>query len=110
MAFPSIRNPVSIDITAEFSTLSYQFAGGYEQTRELNSRKRKTITAKYILDRADKDALIAHYNDVVGSAAFSWTNPDDGIVYTVRYAEAPKVPISGAWPDRFDVMIKMREV
>jgi len=110
MAFPAIKNPVNIDITTEFSTLSYQFAGGYEQTRELNSRKRKMITAKYVLDRTDKDALISHYNDVAGSTAFSWTNPDDNTVYTVRYAEAPKVPISGAWPDRFDVTIKMREV
>ena len=111
MAFPTLsRNPIQIDEQSEFATISTSFEAGYQQTRERHSRSRKTFTVRYKVDGADKDLIFDHFSSVRGSVAFDWTHPDTGAVHTVRYAESPKLPISGTWPDFYEITIKIVEI
>ena len=111
MAFPTIAPPTKITIQPSFNTISAEFDGGYESTRERNTRDRKTFKIDFnLLTRTDKDLLIAHFDSVRGSTPFDWTNIDDNEVYTVRYSKAPSTPTLASTPDRFNISIEVKEV
>lgn len=111
MAFPDINDYITeVTTEPEFATIKTKFDGGYAQTRERHSRNRHKITAKYFLSATDKDALLAHYQDVRGSVSFSWSHPDDSKIYTVRYATAPKIPSSGKTYGWYKITIQLEEV
>ncbi|WP_201353817.1 hypothetical protein [Hydrogenimonas urashimensis] len=111
MSFPSLsRKPVKVEIQDEFSTISTPFEAGYQQTRERHTRSRRTISAKYFVETADRDAILSHYESVRGSGSFDWTDPESSDTYTVRYTEAPKNVVDGAWPGWYEITLKMREL
>ena len=111
MAFPSIAPPTKINIEPSFNTISAEFDGGYEATRERNTRDRKMFKIDFsLLTRADKDLLISHFNTVRGSVPFDWTNIDDNVTYSVRYSKAPSTPTMASTPDRFNISIEVKEV
>ena len=110
MAFPTLStNPVSMEVMREKATISTNFEGGYEQTREKFNRIRKTFSVKYVVQQADRDLILAHYDDVKCSTIFDWTHPEDSTVHQVRYVNPPKVPISGAMPRWYEITLEMRE-
>ena len=110
MAFPTLsRNPIHIDRQDEYATISTPFEAGYQHTRERHTRNRKRFTVKYRVQTSDKDAIVSHYAQVRGSGIFDWTDPETSTTYQVRYTEAPKVPVDGAWPGWYEITLKMRE-
>ena len=110
MAFPALsKKPVKIEIQDEFATISTPFEAGYQQTRERHTRSRRTFVVSYKVPTSDRDAILSHYAEVRGSGIFDWIDPETSTTYQVRYTEAPKVPVDGAWPGWYEITLKMRE-
>ncbi len=112
MSFPALSlNPTTIDAKKTFNTISIVYDGGYKQTRERNTRDLMSFTVYYpSLATEDKDAILAHINEVRGSTFFDWTNVDDKTTYTVRYSEYPTIKADAKMPNRYSITLKMEEV
>jgi hypothetical protein len=77
-------------------TIRARSEGGYTKTRPRTTRIPMQWKVRYgYLSAADKSTLQAFENTVkVGSDAFTWTNPVDGLQKTVRFKEPVKyVPV-----------------
>jgi len=112
MSFPTLtRNPSMIDEKSTVNIISNQFDGGYKQVRERFSRDIKNFTVTYpVLDEADKNLLLAHYDTVRASTPFSWTNTDTLIAYTVRYTDSIDVKADAKNPKLYAITLKMETV
>lgn len=98
MAFPALSVSPSVNGWEEGKaldpTIRSQKEGGYVSTRPRFTRIPKKWKLSYsqgnALPLADKLLLEAHEESVkVGADSFSWTNPMDGVTYTVRYVDGP---------------------
>lgn len=112
MSFPILEaTPTYISAKSDFNTISIEYDGGYEQTRERHTRDRKSFKVSYtLLTRADKNLVESHYNTVKGSESFAWQNIDTLTTYTVRYTKAPEFVANAQRPNRFDINLEMRTV
>ncbi len=75
------------DSIAQDPTIRNNFDGGYIRTRAKFTRIVRTWKIIYEgLSKANKNTLEAYENtQLAGSNSFSWTNPEDGVAYAVRY-------------------------
>jgi hypothetical protein len=98
MAFPILSVAPSIsgweEGKASDPTIRSTKEGGYVSTRPRFTRIPKKWQMSYsqgnALPLADKLLLEAHEESVhVGANSFTWTNPMDGVTYTVRYVDGP---------------------
>lgn len=93
--FPTLTNLVKPDSskhteTREDPAMRTEAEGGYVITRAKHTRvPRKSWTVGYrMLLNSDKAALDAFWDLVRGgSAIFDWTNPQDNVLYKVRFKE-----------------------
>ena len=92
-------------------TIRSQFEGGYVQTRARFTRIPNKFSVHYgVLSTSDKDLLRAFEKTVkVGSDIFSWTNPENSVIYEVRFLSPIKyIPHSNSlW---WDVSFTLEEV
>lgn len=93
-AFPTLTAIQAVPMTEETedATIRSAFEAGYEHTRPRFTRARKTWTIRYeYMSNTDKTTLDAFVTTVrQGADSFSWTNPQDSVVYTVRFSSIPK--------------------
>jgi len=87
-------------------TIRARAEGGYTKTRPRTTRIPMQWTVRYpLLTAADKNTLQAFEGAVkIGADAFTWTNPDSGLVKTVRFKEPVKyAPVGSklAWRAEF---------
>jgi len=109
--FPDLTPPARLIKTYLDNTISVEYDGGYEQTRERHTRNRREITAEYMmLDTTEKNLLVSHYEGVRKTTPFAYTDVVTSEVYTVRYAEPVEVTADAKHPSRYNIMIKMRTV
>ena len=97
MAFPILsRGPKTVDVDFEVNEIKSKFESGYEHKRKKFTKTRKKFTVEYdILYSADKDLILAHFDEVGTYTAFTWTDMND-TEFIVFYEKAPKyVNVSG---------------
>jgi len=89
-------------------TVRSRSEGGYLKTRPRCTRVPKKWRAVYEMVAADKTTLTTFENTVmVGSDVFTWTNPDDGVVYSVRLLEPIKFsPIGSKLKWRAELLLE----
>ncbi len=84
-------------------TISSPSEAGYTTTRPRFTRQRQTFgPVKMILDRADRDVLVAFDATVKGSSIFTLAHPETSEVLNVRFKSDGRVktePIMGSRPD-----------
>lgn len=93
----------AFEVTPEDPAMRTEMEGGYVITRKKHTRRpRRTFTASYRgLNDADRDALDDFWDLVGGgSVVFDWTNPEDSVVYAVRFKEAYRLVHTGRGPTR----------
>lgn len=113
--WPSIQNPSyssNMSEQPEDAVIRNSLDAGYERTRPRHTRNRTTWTdiTWLTMNTADKVTLDNFYKITTGngSAMFSWTNPADNSVHTVRFVSPPKYsPTSfNVW----EVKVSLQEV
>jgi phage-related protein len=95
--FPALPSGKQMDssktsVARENPVQRTELEGGYVATRAKHTRApRKTWSCGFtFISNADKGALETFWDTVKGgSVAFDWTNPQDSIVYTVRFKGDP---------------------
>jgi hypothetical protein len=94
--FPTFSREVEWEMEEDVldSTIKSGYESGYVHTRPRFSSDRRVwtnVVYKY-LTVSEKDILKAFMATVRMSAdIFSWTNPDDGVTYNVRFSPIPKI-------------------
>lgn len=87
MAFPTI-DYTKVTIKEEDNAVKSRKENGKVYTRKRFTKARKTFTVELpILETADKEALVTHFDEVGTYLSFSWTEPLSGTVYVVRFEE-----------------------
>ena len=90
MDFPqlSYQSYESWEETFEDAVIRSPFEAGYELTRKRFTHVRKIWRIRAILSEEDKNILQQFEKDTdYGANAFDWLNPEDNLIYTVRFAE-----------------------
>ena len=98
MAFPTLTRKPSFPLPKKplDTDLKSGFEGGYEQARPRYTRDLFEWDVKYpFLLAADKSSLETHVAAVKSTVIFTWTNPDDGQTYNVRYLKRPEIVLAG---------------
>lgn len=92
------------------SVLRSPMDGGYVQTRQRYTRIRKLWDVTYTaITTADKVTLEAFVQTVAGGAnQFTWTNPQDGSNYEVRFNPIPNFSYNSY--DRWNVTFSLEQV
>jgi len=92
------------------SVLRSPMDGGYVQTRQRYTRIRKLWDVSYsALTTVDKVTLEAFVTTVGGGAhQFTWTNPQDGNSYEVRFNPIPSFSYTSY--DRWNVTFSLEQV
>lgn len=100
-SFPALSIDPSVEGWEEESALDpairSETEGGYTQTRPRFTRIRGKWSISYLyLPVADKNTLKSFERNTVrgGSDSFTWTNPADGVQYTVRFLGTVKYKMS----------------
>lgn len=116
--FPSLtkRPTYPLEEEREDATIRSSFEAGYEHTRPRFTRNRKMWKVKYknmgATDKATLDSFVTTVRE--GSDAFTWTNPQDNVAYTVRFAQIPRYVCNLKMSDKnvtyFDVEFILRQV
>ena len=95
-AFPtlSVKPIFPVGEVPEDPTVRSVFEGGYQHTRPRHTRNRRKFQLQYHnLPETDKsganklDAFIVTVKS--GADSFTWTHPDTGTSYTVRFFQTP---------------------
>jgi hypothetical protein len=92
-SFPTLPSGAKLDskkfgIEHIDNTVRKEIEGGYTATRPRTTRKnRLSFKCGYTyIDNADKAAVAAFWQLVHGgSRIFTWTSPQDGVAYSVRF-------------------------
>lgn len=114
-SFPtlSVKPKYPIKEEKEDPTIRSDFEGGYQHTRPRNTRVRRKFTVQYHnLPETDKsgsnklDDFVATVK--FGADSFTWTHPDTGTSYTVRFAQIPAYQT--IFKDRYDCEFILLEV
>lgn len=91
-------------VTAEDPAIRAPLEGGYVATRPRFTRiPRKIWRIGYTdVPNSDKGDIEGFCNNTVkvGSNIFTWTNPEDGVTYNVRFKGAPTYKYVGAGATR----------
>jgi len=92
--FPTLDTEIyyPLEEEREDSTIRSKFEDGYEHTRPRYTKIRYTWNVNYrMMPGSDKDTLEAFVTTVrEGADSFSWTNPQSGATYTVKFSQIPK--------------------
>jgi hypothetical protein len=115
MAFPTLSAaPRSCPESVIDDTIKTDTEAGYVQTRPRFTKIRRTFgPIQYLLNRADRDLLVAHDESVKGSTIFTWTHPITGTSYNVRYKSDGRVktePLLDSSPRLFSAEFSLEEV
>lgn len=111
MSYPTLSlNPTNIDIEFQSSTIKSEFEKGYVQTRERHTRDRRKFMVSYLIEEADRDLIIAHYQSVRCSTIFTFTDFESATTYNVRYGTPPKYKISGDTAKLYSLSFDLEEV
>lgn len=114
--FPTLSRKPSfpLDEEREDAVIRSNFEGGYELSRVKFTKIRYTWTVSYsLLPDTDKATLEAFVTSVQGGAdSFTWTNPVDSVVHTVRFSQIPKYSctLQNNEASYFDVNFQLRSV
>lgn len=117
-AYPTLANkPDSrkYQVTQEDPAIRSPLEGGYVASRPRHTRAtmRQTWNISYtFVPDSDKDALVSFVNTVKGgSNIFTWTNPEDGVLYYVRFKQMPSYKYVGAGSSRrWDIDFALEQV
>lgn len=104
-AFPTLsvdHDSSKYSVELDDNTMSQDLEGGYTATRKRTTRKpRRTWTIGYThITDADKNALVAFYEQNVSAVIFTWLNIEDGQTYNVRFVGKMKFTYQGKGPWR----------
>jgi hypothetical protein len=90
MAMPVLKYN-SVTVGYETNELKTKMDSGRVIARKKFSKTRREITAKTVaMTDSDVDLLVTHFDEVGTVLSFSFTNPDDAEVLTVRFKEPIK--------------------
>ena len=84
-AFPTVRHSTKSVRTVHAGIMVDRAEDGVPRTRSLYAADSYDFQVVLICSATDRDSIIAHQASE-GASAFSYTWPDDGVAYTVRYA------------------------
>lgn len=107
--FPTLSHPPEYPLkeTRIDQSLKSEVEKGYVVTRPRFTRTRKRIRVTYnVLSQADKNTLDTFVDTVKGDAnIFTWTHPQSGTVYNVRFAKPPEFELFAIdyWKTEFDL-------
>ena len=93
--------------------LRVDYDGGYQATRPRYTRApRRTWTTGFtLMGQTEYEACRTFYESRKGgSESFTWTNPADGVEYTVRFQEFSPEYIGPGPGRRFNLKIKLKQV
>jgi len=108
-AFPTLSHPAEYPLkeTRVDQSLKSDMEKGYVITRPRFTRVRKRFHVTYnVLTQADKNTLDTFVDTVKGDAdIFTWTHPQSGTVYNVRFAKPPELELFALdlWRTEFDL-------
>ena len=100
-------------ISFEDNTIRSGTDGGYEFARKRFTRKpRQTFMTGFTeMTQADFDIFREFWEQFMGARSFTWNNPAENQVYTVRFASAPKISYVGVGPTRlYSVEVELKQV
>jgi len=87
--FPTLSVPPSNNYSDEIvkPIVRTKFEGNYNQTRPKYTRSAKNFNLKFRpITEADK-LILETFFDTNSGNSFTWTNPSNEVVYTVRFVE-----------------------
>ena len=111
-----MQNPVVRDFgntMAQDPAIRSQSEGGYVKTRARFTRVTRRWTVHYAgATQAGKDVIRVFENArLAGSEAFTWTNPEDSTIYTVRFFGLVEyTPWNNAGFTRWDINFILEQV
>ena len=108
--WPNIRLPSSLEETTPDPAIRSEFEDGSVQTRPRFTRMRRRWTLSWAnIKKSQYEILREFYmNQKGGSLSFSWTNPMNGGVFTVRFVG--ELTAKTTEVDFYAVTVKLEQV